>query len=215
MARSAFQGNRLRNPLPVRPVPWPKKTERITGTGVVSLLNLDILALYRSARERARLQGEKALIPLVAVVAVAVATAVTVAAVVIATGSSGAGSAVGSVTANSTAKKADEVVLMSSLGLDIIGMVVGVVAGEHLAAGDGMLPLGGHDDFHADVVARVDDGGDIEEGNSLKRVEGELAKHAGHVRPTVTDGIVVANPSMRDALSGGGLSLDAERLDLG
>lgn len=88
----------------------------------------------------------------------------------------------------------DEIGLLGGLGLDIIGVPVGVVARPDLAAGHGPLTLLGPHLLDVVVVIGVDDGGHIEVGQADPAVEVDLTEHAGGVGLALLDGPVVADP---------------------
>jgi hypothetical protein len=94
------------------------------------------------------------------------------------------------------AKGLDEVDLGSDLGLDVVRKVVGVVAGEDLAARHGALGVGGPHLLDVVVIAGVDNGGDVKVGEAVPAAELDLAEHAGNVVLTLGDGVVVADPGV-------------------
>jgi hypothetical protein len=108
----------------------------------------------------------------------------------------------------------DDVGLVSNLGLDIIGQVVGVVAREVLAARHGLLGVSGPHLLDAVLVVGVNDGRDIEVGEAHPASEEKLAKHAGLVLRALGDSVEVALVVLGE-LNGGVLSgADGDRLDL-
>lgn len=90
-------------------------------------------------------------------------------------------------------KSGDDMGLLSDLGLDVVGKVVGVVAREFLAARHGGLGLGRPHLLDAVLVIGIDNGGDIEVGLSVLARELDLAKHARLVLLALFDGVEVAN----------------------
>lgn len=113
------------------------------------------------------------------------------------------------------AEGADEVGLGGGLGLDVVGEVVGVVAQEVVAAGGGGLGGGRVHELDAVHVVGVDDGGDVEVGQVVPAVEGDLAEHAGGVLGAVRDGVPVADPGLGEVDGGGALGGDLDRVDGG
>ena len=90
-------------------------------------------------------------------------------------------------------KSGDDVGLISDLGLDVVGKVVGVVAREFLATRHGGLGLGRPHLLDAVLVIGIDNGGDIEVGLSVVARELDLAKHARLVLLALLNGVEVAN----------------------
>lgn len=110
-----------------------------------------------------------------------------------------------------TAQSDDDVGLLSDLGLDIVGQVVGVVAGEGVAARDG--GVGGISGVHQhDVVGvgRVDNGRDIEVGRAAPALEVDLSEHAGYVLLAGLDSVGVANEASSEVDSNGGTGSDGD-----
>jgi hypothetical protein len=60
------------------------------------------------------------------------------------------------------------------------------------------------------VVVGVDDGGDVEEGDAVPAVEGDLAEHAGHFLLAVRDGVEVADPALGEVDRRGGAAGDGD-----
>lgn len=114
----------------------------------------------------------------------------------------------------------DQVSLLGGHGLDVVGVVVGSVAGEVGAAGDGGLDLGleladGEDLLDAVDVGGVDDGRDIKVGQIVPALEGDLAKHTGVVGGALGDGEVVALPALGDGDHLLSIAVDLDGVDRG
>lgn len=104
--------------------------------------------------------------------------------------------------------------LVSDLGLDIIGEVVGVVAREVLAARHGLLGVGRPHLLDAVLVVGVNDGRDIEVSEAHPASEEKLTKHTGLVLGALSDGVEVALVVLGE-LNGGVLRrADGDGLDL-
>lgn len=95
----------------------------------------------------------------------------------------------------------------SGLGLNVIGLVVGIGASEAHAAGHGALGVRGVHLVDASRVIRVHDGGDVKVSSASVAVEGELSEHTRSVGCAAAVGISVASPAIRegdvDRLAGG------------
>lgn len=100
------------------------------------------------------------------------------------------------------AKSADEVALLGSLSLDVIREVVGVVAGEVDTARHGLIGLSREHLLDVVLVVGVDNGRDVEVGQSVPAAKVNLAKHAGDVGIALLDGVEVALPGVREGNSG-------------
>lgn len=100
--------------------------------------------------------------------------------------------------AGAAAESADNLNLVGDLGLDIVGQVVGVVAGEGLAARGGRLGADGPHLLDAVVIAGINNGRDIKVGQAVPALEGNLTEHAGDVVLAGRDGVPVANPALGD-----------------
>lgn len=111
-------------------------------------------------------------------------------------------------------KGGDDVVLVSDLGLDIIGKVVGVVARERLAARHGLLGVGRPHLLDAVLVVRVNDGRDIEVGEAHPASEEKLTEHARLVLRTLSNGVEVTLVVVRELDSGVLSAADRDGLDL-
>jgi len=101
------------------------------------------------------------------------------------------------------AEEADEVASVGAESSDVIPLVVGVAAGEGLAARDWGAAVEREDHLDAVVVIWVDDGRDIEVGGASKAVETDLSEHAWNVGGSIRDGVPVANPAGWEGLVGG------------
>jgi len=108
-------------------------------------------------------------------------------------GGDGVGDGVGS-------QSAGQVARLGGLGLNVVGQVVGGVAREDAAAGDGLVRVLGRE-HHVDsgVVVGVDNGGDVIEVQSIPAVESDLHEHAGNIGLTGDDCVAVADPTHREA----------------
>lgn len=84
------------------------------------------------------------------------------------------------------------------LGLNIVGIVVSVVAGEGHAARDGGLGVSRVHLVDTSLVLRVDDGGDIKVGGARIAVECKLGQHTRCVGGTAGVRVRVASPAIRD-----------------
>lgn len=104
------------------------------------------------------------------------------------------------------AQSLDKVDLLGDLGLDIVGKVVGVVAGEDLATRHGGLGTSRPHLLDVVVVTGGNNGRDVEVGQAVPAAELNLAEHTGNVGLASLDGIVVADPGVRE-LDGGLLSV--------
>jgi hypothetical protein len=102
----------------------------------------------------------------------------------------------------SLTESGDEVVLFSDLGLDVIREVVGVVAGEHLAARHGGLRVGRVHLLDVGLVVGINDGRDVEVGGATPARELDLTEHTGLVLLTISDGVEVADILIRELNSG-------------
>lgn len=100
------------------------------------------------------------------------------------------------------AQSADEVRLLSSLGLDVIRQVVGVVAREVLAAGHGLIAGSREELLDVVLVVGVNNSRDVEVGQSLPAAEVDLTEHAGDVGIALLDGVPVALPGVRESDGG-------------
>jgi hypothetical protein len=101
-------------------------------------------------------------------------------------------------TALTLTEDGDDVVLLSDLGLNVIGEVVGVVAGEVVTAGHGALGLGRVHDLDVGLIIGVNDGGDVKVGLAQPAAELDLAQHAGDVLLASGDGVEVADKLLRE-----------------
>lgn len=92
------------------------------------------------------------------------------------------------------AESGPEVAGVGGLGLRVVRQDVLVAAGEDLATRHGARSVLGPDLLDVVLVKRVDNGGDVKEGDVLHGAEGELAEHArvGVVGHTLSDGVEVA-----------------------
>ncbi|KAH6611234.1 hypothetical protein Trco_001254 [Trichoderma cornu-damae] len=113
------------------------------------------------------------------------------------------------------AQSADEVALLGGLGLDIIRQVVGVVAREVDTSRHGLVGLGREDLLDVVLVVGVDNGGDVEVGQSVPAAEGDLAEHARDVGSAVLDGIEVALPGVGEGDGGVLLAVDGDGFEVG
>lgn len=121
--------------------------------------------------------------------------------------------ALGSRVGAAAAQGDDDVGLVGDLGLDVVGQVVGVVAGEGVAARDG--GVGGFSRVHEhDVVGvgGVDNGGHVKVGRTAPALEVDLGEHAGDVRVAGSDSVGVANEASREVDGDGGTSSDGDRV---
>lgn len=94
------------------------------------------------------------------------------------------------------AQRLPQVNLLGDLGLDIVGEVVGVVAGEDLAARHGGVGASGPHLLDVAVVARSDDGRDVKVGQAVPAAKLDLTEHAGDVGLASGDSVVVADPGV-------------------
>ena len=114
----------------------------------------------------------------------------------------------------STAQGADKVGAVGGLGLDIIRGDVHVGAASHVrAARDGGLAVVGVDLVDTIRVLGVDDGRDVEVGQTSPAVEGDLAQHAHGVGGIGGNGIPVANPSIGEVDGDGVAARDSGVID--
>lgn len=100
------------------------------------------------------------------------------------------------------AQSADEVRLHSSLGLDVIRQVIGVVAREVLAAGHGLIAGSREELLDVVLVVGVDNGRHVEVGQALPATKVDLTEHAGGVGSALPDGVPVALPGVRESDGG-------------
>lgn len=106
--------------------------------------------------------------------------------------------------------------LVSNLGLLIVGQVVGVVAGELLAARVGGHGLGRVHLLDVVGVAGDNDGRNVKVGLAHPATEGHLAEHASaSVLATLNDGPVVSNVLVRELDSGVLLVAHNDGVDVG
>lgn len=114
----------------------------------------------------------------------------------------------------------DEVDLFRDGSLDVVGLVVGAVAGEDLAAGEGGLAclVGLADGVHhldAVLVIGIHDGGDVEVRLVVEALEGNLGEHApAGVVVAFRDGIGVADPALGELDRGLAVAFDLDRVNL-
>jgi len=101
------------------------------------------------------------------------------------------------------AEEADEVASVGAESSDVIPLVVGVGAGEGLAAGDWGAAVKREEHLDAVVVIWVDDGGDIKVGGASEAVEACLSEHTWDIGGSLRDGVPVANPAGWEGLVGG------------
>ena len=106
--------------------------------------------------------------------------------------------------------KADKFVVVGGKSLDIIPLVVGVGAGESLAARDRLVGILWEEHLDTVDVVRVDNGGDIKVGCSSKAVESNLAKHAWDIFRSLGDRVKVTNPSSWEGDIASGEAFDSE-----
>lgn len=118
------------------------------------------------------------------------------------------------------AEGAVQLSLLGGDGLDVVGKVVGSVAGEDGATGheglggDGVLAGRPHLVDTVQVLG-VDNGRDIKVGDAVPALEGHLAQHTAGVVGILGDGVPVADPALREGGSLGGLAGDLDRVELG
>ena len=103
--------------------------------------------------------------------------------------------------------------LLGGLGLDVVGQVVGVVAGEGLAARGRGLGLGRVHHVDTVVVSGVDDGRDIEVGQAVPALEVDLGEHAGDVVAAAGDSVGVANEAVAKSDIDGGTAGNGDGVD--
>lgn len=96
------------------------------------------------------------------------------------------------------AKSGDDVVLLGGFGLDVVGEVVGIVAGEDFTARHGALGLSRVHLLDAVLIVGVDNGGDVEEGQAVLARELDLAEHASLVLLALGDGVEVTDEVIRE-----------------
>lgn len=113
-----------------------------------------------------------------------------------------------------SAKGGDNVSLLGSLGLDIVREPVAVVAREGLATRHGGLAAGGPHLLDVVVVLRVNNGGDIEVGETVPGVKVDLTEHAGDVAGAILDSVEVADPGVGELDNLLLLVADGDRLEL-
>lgn len=114
-----------------------------------------------------------------------------------------------------TAKGADELLLLGSLGLDVVRQVVGVVAREVDAARHGLQGLGREHLLDVVLVVGVDNGGDVKVGQAVPAAKVDLAEHAGDVVGALLDGVEVALPGIGEGNSGVLSTADLDGVDVG
>lgn len=112
------------------------------------------------------------------------------------------------------AQSGDEINLLSDLGLDIVEHVVGVVAGEHLAAGDRSLGAGGPHLLDVVLVSGVDNRRNVEVGFALPAAEGDLAEHTVLVALALLKSNEVADVGFGESDGGVLLAGDGHGLNL-
>lgn len=91
---------------------------------------------------------------------------------------------------------------IANLGLDIIREVVGIVAGENLAARHRGLRGSAPHLLDVVLVIGVDDGRNIEVGLATPAREHDLSEHARLVLRALLDGVEVADVGVRELNSG-------------
>lgn len=101
------------------------------------------------------------------------------------------------------AEEADEVGSVGAESGNVIPLVVGVGAGECLAARYRGAAVEREDLLYAVGVIWVDDGRDIKVGGACEAIETDLAEHAWDVFGALGDGVPVANPAGWEGLVGG------------
>ena len=104
---------------------------------------------------------------------------------------------------------------VGDLGLDIVGQPVGVTAREVSASRHGTSLLDGPHLLDTIVVGRVDNGGDVEEGQATEATEGDLTEHTGLVLLALGNGVEVANVLVREFDGLVLLVVDDNRLNIG
>jgi len=112
-------------------------------------------------------------------------------------------------------KGTDEVVLAGGLGLQVVRVVVGVVAGERLAARHWLHGTSREELLDVVHVIGVDDGRDVEIDQIIPTTEVDLAEHAGNVGLAVRDSVEVASPARGEVDSGVPRTADVDRRKLG
>jgi hypothetical protein len=110
-------------------------------------------------------------------------------------------------------EEADELILISSLGGNVIPLVVRVRAWKSLAARHRSWAVLGEDLLDTVDVGGVDNGGDVEVGGAGVAVEAQFSEHAWDVCGSLGDGVEVADPACGEGLVVGLVAFDGERLD--
>lgn len=110
-------------------------------------------------------------------------------------------------------EEADKFILISSLGGNVVRLVVRVRTWEGLAARDRSWAVLGEDLLDAGDVGRVDNCGDVKVGRTCVAVEAQLSEHAWDVCGSLGDGVEVANPACGESLVVSLEAFDGERLD--
>lgn len=105
---------------------------------------------------------------------------------------------------SSGSENADEVNFFGCLCLNVVGLVVGVIAWEYVAAGDGRRCYLGPHLLDVGMVVGINNGGDVEIGYAHPALEGDFAKHTRHIWTALGDGVPVANPALGE-VDGDGL----------
>lgn len=112
------------------------------------------------------------------------------------------------------AEKTDELVFLGGEGSDVVPFVVGVRAGEGLAARDGLRAVLGHEHLYPVVVVGVNNGGDVEVGVACETVEAELTEHAWLVLGAGGDRVEVSDPGVGEGCISSTHAWDDEGWDL-
>jgi hypothetical protein len=112
------------------------------------------------------------------------------------------------------ADEADELVLGGAESSDVVGLVVGVCAGECLATGQGLVGVQWEDLLDTFGIIWVDNRGNVEVSLPGEAVPSDFSKHAWNGEIVAFgDGVPVANPAGGEALVGNRRALHDEVLD--
>ena len=111
------------------------------------------------------------------------------------------------------AEEADEGVVGGAEGGDVVGLVVGVGAGEGLAARQRGVAVLGEDHLDAVDVVGVDDGRDVKVVGARVPVPAHLAEHAWDVGGPVVVRVPVADPGVGEIDAGGAVACDGDGID--